>query len=187
MIVLDDKWCETVTPLDFFSQMDAAVLGDDIMESSTDRLKHEAMETEIDSGKLGISSNVRLLTSYLGDLERWVLHTADLWHWWIYHALFLFFIVFFKWTCFLVLSRLLKSKPQTLSPKPDSLSGPVDQQSSQAKQALSSPFNWKSFLYSIKEGRLKTDSSCLAMIEAEQGALFEVIRRALQSLRKNKV
>lgn len=50
--------------------MDATMLGDDIMESSTDRLKHEAMETEIDSGKLGISSNVRLLTNYLGDMER---------------------------------------------------------------------------------------------------------------------
>uniref|UniRef100_H3DRG0 Calmodulin binding transcription activator 1a n=1 Tax=Tetraodon nigroviridis TaxID=99883 RepID=H3DRG0_TETNG len=51
---------------------------------------------------------------------------------------------------------------------------------------MPSPLDWKSFLSSTKEARLKTDSSCLAMIEAEQGALFEVIRRALQSLRKNK-
>uniref|UniRef100_H3BZ71 Calmodulin binding transcription activator 1a n=1 Tax=Tetraodon nigroviridis TaxID=99883 RepID=H3BZ71_TETNG len=84
------------------------------------------------------------------------------------------------------MERLLHSKPQTLGPKPDSLSGPVDQQSLQAKQVLPSPLDWKSFLSSTKEARLKTDSSCLAMIEAEQGALFEVIRRALQSLRKNK-
>lgn len=46
------------------------MLADDIMESSTGRLKQEAMETEIDSGKLGISSDVRLLTSYLGEVER---------------------------------------------------------------------------------------------------------------------
>lgn len=87
----------------------------------------------------------------------------------------------------LVLSRLLSSKPQTLSPKPTSLSGPVAQQSPQAKQTLSYPLDWKSFLSSTKDERLKTDSSCLAMIEAEQGELFEAIRRALQSLRKNKV
>lgn len=59
-----------MTPLDFHSQMDVTMLADDIMESSTDRLKQEAMETEIGSGKLGISSNVRLLTSYLGDTVR---------------------------------------------------------------------------------------------------------------------
>lgn len=58
-----------MTPLDFLSQMDITMLADDIMESSTEP-KQEAMETEIDSGKLGISSNVRLLTSYLGDMER---------------------------------------------------------------------------------------------------------------------
>uniref|UniRef100_A0A674MIA7 Calmodulin-binding transcription activator 1 n=1 Tax=Takifugu rubripes TaxID=31033 RepID=A0A674MIA7_TAKRU len=124
---------------------------DDIMESSTDRLKQEAMETEIDSGKLGISSDVRLLTSYLGEVE-----------------------------------RLINSKPQSLRPKPSSLSGPVDQQRPQAKQALPSLFNWKSFLSSPQEERLKTGSSCLNMIEAEQGELFEAIRRALQSLRKHK-
>ncbi|XP_056885098.1 calmodulin-binding transcription activator 1-like isoform X5 [Takifugu flavidus] len=132
-------------------QMDITMLADDIMESSTDRLKQEAMETEIDSGKLGISSDVRLLTSYLGEVE-----------------------------------RLINSKPQSLRPKPSSLSGPVDQQRPQAKQALPSPFNWKSFLSSPQEERLKTGSSCLNMIEAEQGELFEAIRRALQSLRKHK-
>lgn len=89
--------------------------------------------------------------------------------------------------CCLVLSRLINSKPQSLSPKPSSLSGPVDQQSPQAKQALPSLFDWKSFLSSPQEERLKTDSSCLNMIEAEQGELFEAIRRALQSLRKHKV
>eukprot|EP00066_Takifugu_rubripes_P023308 XP_011612574.1 PREDICTED: calmodulin-binding transcription activator 1 [Takifugu rubripes] len=83
-------------------QMDITMLADDIMESSTDRLKQEAMETEIDSGKLGISSDVRLLTSYLGEVE-----------------------------------RLINSKPQSLRPKPSSLSGPVDQQRPQAKQACS--------------------------------------------------
>lgn len=46
------------------------MLADDIMESSADRFKQEAMETQIDSGKLGISSDVRLLTSYLGEVER---------------------------------------------------------------------------------------------------------------------
>lgn len=62
----------TVTLLDFLFtlQTDIMMLADDIMESSTDRLKQEAMETEIDSGKLGISSDVRLLASYLGDMER---------------------------------------------------------------------------------------------------------------------
>lgn len=59
-----------MTPEVFLSQMDVTMLADDIMESSTGRLKQEAMETEIDSGKLGISSNVRLLTSYLSDMER---------------------------------------------------------------------------------------------------------------------
>lgn len=50
--------------------MDLTMLADDMMESSADRLKQEAMETETDSGKLGISSNVRLLTSYLCGMER---------------------------------------------------------------------------------------------------------------------
>lgn len=74
-----------------------------------------------------------------------------------------------------------------LSPKLNSLSGPVDQQSPQAKQALPIPFGWKSFLSSTKKGRLKTNLSCLGMINAEQGTLFQAIRHALQSLRKNKV
>lgn len=69
-----------MTSLDLLSQMDVTMLADDIVESSTERLKQEAMETEIDSGKWGISSNVRLLTSYLGDMERWVIHTAGLLH-----------------------------------------------------------------------------------------------------------
>lgn len=83
--------------------------------------------------------------------------------------------------------RFLNSKPQTPSPKPNSLSGPEDQQSPQAKQAPSSPSEWTSFLCAaMKEERLKTDSSCLAMTEAEQGELYETIRHALHSLRKHK-
>lgn len=90
--------------------------------------------------------------------------------------------------CSLLFSRFLNSKPQTPSSKPDSLSGPEDQQNPQAKQATSSPFDWSSFLCAaMKEERLKTDSSCLAMTEAEQGELYETIRHALHALRKQKV
>uniref|UniRef100_A0A3B4VNJ5 Calmodulin binding transcription activator 1 n=4 Tax=Seriola dumerili TaxID=41447 RepID=A0A3B4VNJ5_SERDU len=133
-------------------QMDITMLADHIMEASTGRLKQEAMETQTDSGKVGISSDVRLLSGYLGEVE-----------------------------------RFLNSKPQTPCPKPNSLSGPEDQQSPQAKQAPSSPFDWSSFLCAaMKEERLKTDSSCLAMTETEQGELYETIRHALHSLRKHK-
>ncbi|KAM7401861.1 hypothetical protein PAMP_017138 [Pampus punctatissimus] len=122
------------------------------MEASTGRLKQETMETETDSGKVGISSDVRLLSGYLGEVE-----------------------------------RFLDFKPPTPSSKPNSLSGPEDQQSPQAKQALSSSFDWSSFLCAaMKEERLKTDSSCIAMTEAEQGELYETIRDALHSLRKHK-
>ncbi len=85
-------------------------------------------------------------------------------------------------------SRFLSSKPQTPSPKPNSLSGPEDQQSPRAKQALSSPADWSSFLCAaMKEEKLKSDSSCLAMTEGEQGELYETIRHAVHSLRKHKV
>ncbi|XP_028430767.1 calmodulin-binding transcription activator 1-like isoform X2 [Perca flavescens] len=132
-------------------QMDITMLADHIMEASTVRLKQEAMETETDSGKVGLSSDVRLLSGYLGEVE-----------------------------------RFLNSRSQTPSPKPNSLSGPEDQQSPQAKQALSSPFDWTSFLCAaMKEERLKTDS-CLSMTEAEHGELYETIRHALHSLRKHK-
>ncbi|XP_035857752.1 calmodulin-binding transcription activator 1-like isoform X4 [Sander lucioperca] len=131
-------------------QMDITMLADH-MEASTGRHKQEAMETETDSGKVGISSDVRLLSGYLGEVE-----------------------------------RFLNSRSQTPSPKPNSLSGPEDQQSPQAKQALSSPFDWTSFLCAaMKEERLKTDS-CLSMTEAEHGELYETIRHALHSLRKHK-
>ncbi|GLD72831.1 calmodulin-binding transcription activator 1-like isoform X7 [Lates japonicus] len=133
-------------------QMDITMLADHIMEASTGRLKQEAMETETDSGKVGISSDVRLLSGYLGEVE-----------------------------------RFLNSKPQNPCPKPNSLSGPEDHQSPQAKQAPSSPFDWSSFLCAaMKEERLKADSSCLAMTEAEQGELYDTIRHALHSLRKHK-
>ncbi|XP_039884907.1 calmodulin-binding transcription activator 1-like isoform X2 [Simochromis diagramma] len=133
-------------------QMDITMLADHIVEASTGRLKQEVIEAEIESRKVGISSDVRLLSGYLGEVE-----------------------------------RFLNSKPQTPSPKPNSLSGPEDQQSPQAKQAPSSPSEWTSFLCAaMKEERLKTDSSCLAMTEAEQGELYETIRHALHSLRKHK-
>ncbi|XP_069567045.1 calmodulin-binding transcription activator 1-like isoform X2 [Brachyistius frenatus] len=133
-------------------QMDITMLADHIMEASTGRLKQEAIETEIESGRVGISSDVRLLSGYLGEVE-----------------------------------RFLKSKPQNPCPKPNSLSGPEDQQSPQAKQALSSPSEWSSLLRAaMKEERLKTDSSCLAMTETEQRELYETIRHALHSLRKHK-
>ncbi|XP_078105715.1 calmodulin-binding transcription activator 1-like [Sander vitreus] len=132
-------------------EMDITMLADHIMEASTGRHKQEAMETETDSGKLGISSDVRLLSGYLGEVE-----------------------------------RFLNSRSQTSSPNPNSLSGPEDQQSPQAKQALSSPFDWTSFLCAaMKEERLKTDS-CLSMTEAEHGELYETVRHALHSLRKHK-
>ncbi|KAJ4926980.1 hypothetical protein JOQ06_014721 [Pogonophryne albipinna] len=129
-------------------QMDITMLADHIMEASAGRLKQEAMETETDSGKGGISSDVRLLSGYLSEVE-----------------------------------RFLNSKSQTPSPKPNPLSGPEDPQ---ARQALSSSFDWTSFLCAaMKEERLKT-GSCLAMTEAEQGELYETIRHALHSLRKHK-
>lgn len=87
-----------------------------------------------------------------------------------------------------VFPRFLKSKTQNPSPKPNSLSGPVDQQSPQAKQGLSSSFDWSSlFCAAMKEEQLKTDSCCLLMTEAEQGELYETIRHALHALRKRKV
>lgn len=48
------------------------MLADHIMEASTGRLKQEAMESETDSTKVGISSDVRLLSGYLGEVERYV-------------------------------------------------------------------------------------------------------------------
>ncbi|XP_068172245.1 calmodulin-binding transcription activator 1-like isoform X1 [Antennarius striatus] len=82
---------------------------------------------------------------------------------------------------------LLNSNPLTSNLKPNSNSGLEDQQSPQAKQAPSSPFDWSSFLCTaVKEERLKTDSSCLDMTEAEQSELYETIRHALHSLRKHK-
>uniref|UniRef100_A0A665T4U0 Uncharacterized protein n=1 Tax=Echeneis naucrates TaxID=173247 RepID=A0A665T4U0_ECHNA len=131
-------------------QMDITMLADHIMEASTGRLKQDAVEAQTDSGKVGISSDVRLLSGYLSEVE-----------------------------------RFLNSKPQIPSPKPNSLSGPEDQQSPQAKQAPPSPFDWSSFICAaMKEERSKTDSSCLT--EAEQGELYETIRHALHSLRKHK-
>lgn len=59
-----------VTPALRVLQMDITMLADHIMEASTGRLKQEAMETETDSGKVGISSDVRLLSGYLGEVER---------------------------------------------------------------------------------------------------------------------
>lgn len=46
------------------------MLADHIMEASAGRLKQEAMETEADCGKVGISSDVRLLSGYLCEVER---------------------------------------------------------------------------------------------------------------------
>lgn len=50
--------------------MDITMLADHIMEASTGRLKQEAMETETEPRRLGISSDVRLLSGYLGEVER---------------------------------------------------------------------------------------------------------------------
>ncbi|XP_029005942.1 calmodulin-binding transcription activator 1-like isoform X2 [Betta splendens] len=127
-------------------QMDITMLADHIMEASTARLKQDAMET--DSAKVALSSDVRLLSGYLGEVE-----------------------------------RFLNSKQQTPSLRPDPLSGPEDQQSPQAKPAPSSPFD---LCAAMEEERLKTDSSCLAMTEAEQRELHETIRHALHALRKHK-
>ncbi len=44
------------------------MLADHIMEASTGRLKQE--ESETDSRKAGLSSDVRLLSGYLGEVER---------------------------------------------------------------------------------------------------------------------
>lgn len=52
--------------------MDITMLADHIMEVSTCGLKQGAMETETDAGKVGIGSDVRLLSGYLSEVERWV-------------------------------------------------------------------------------------------------------------------
>lgn len=164
------------------------MLADHIVEASTGRLKQEVIEAEIESRKVGISSDVRLLSGYLGEVERWGWHICI-----SYCIAFLFFLTnnhsqsYYTLKVIFLFLRFLNSKPQTPSPKPNSLSGPEDQQSPQAKQAPSSPSEWTSFLCAaMKEERLKTDSSCLAMTEAEQGELYETIRHALHSLRKHK-
>lgn len=54
--------------------MDITMLADHIVEASTGRLKQEVIEAEIESGKVGISSDVRLLSGYLGEVERWGSH-----------------------------------------------------------------------------------------------------------------
>uniref|UniRef100_A0A8C7Z7V8 Calmodulin-binding transcription activator 1 n=1 Tax=Oryzias sinensis TaxID=183150 RepID=A0A8C7Z7V8_9TELE len=83
--------------------------------------------------------------------------------------------------------RLLKSKHQSPSPKSSSLSGFVDQQSPHDDRARLSNYEWSPFFCAaMKEERLKTNSSCLAMTEAEQRELYVTIRHALHSLRKNK-
>lgn len=60
--------------------MDITMLADHIMEASTGRLKQEAMETETEPRRLGISSDVRLLSGYLGEVERWVKEFLNLPH-----------------------------------------------------------------------------------------------------------
>lgn len=62
--------CKYVTPALHVLQVDITMLADHIMEASTGRLKQEAMESETDSTKVGISSDVRLLSGYLGEVER---------------------------------------------------------------------------------------------------------------------
>ncbi|XP_036008113.1 calmodulin-binding transcription activator 1 isoform X6 [Fundulus heteroclitus] len=132
-------------------QVDITMLADHIMDASAGRLK-QTTDAEAGSAKVGISSDVKSLSGYLDDVE-----------------------------------RFLKSKPQATSPKPNSLSGLEEQQTSHANQAPSSPFDWSSFLCAaMKEEKLKTNSSCLAMTEAEQQELYETIRHALHSLRKHK-
>ncbi|XP_024125346.1 calmodulin-binding transcription activator 1 isoform X1 [Oryzias melastigma] len=132
-------------------QVDITMLADHIMDASAGRLK-QAMDTETDTEKVEISSDVRLLSGYLDKVE-----------------------------------RLLKSKHQTPSPKSSSLSGFADQQSPHVDQARLSNYEWSPFFCAaMKEERLKTTSSCLAMTEAEQRELYVTIRHALHSLRKNK-
>ncbi|XP_014880230.1 calmodulin-binding transcription activator 2-like isoform X2 [Poecilia latipinna] len=132
-------------------QVDITMLADHIMDASAGRLKQTTV-TETDSAKVGISSDVKSLSGYLDEVE-----------------------------------RFLKSKPQATSPKPNSLSGLEEQLTPHANQEPSSPFDWSSFLCAaMKEEKLKTNSSCLAMTESEQQELYETIRRALHSLRKHK-
>lgn len=49
--------------------MDITMLADHIAEASTCRLKQEEMATETDPR---ISADVKLLSGYLGEVERWV-------------------------------------------------------------------------------------------------------------------
>ncbi|XP_060898056.1 calmodulin-binding transcription activator 1-like isoform X2 [Labrus mixtus] len=53
-------------------QMDITMLADHILEASNGRLKQEDMETETDSGRMRISSDVRLLSGFLAEVERFL-------------------------------------------------------------------------------------------------------------------
>nr|XP_057910395.1 calmodulin-binding transcription activator 1-like isoform X3 [Doryrhamphus excisus] len=133
-------------------QVDISMLADHIMETSAGRLKQGTMEADTDSGRLGLSRDVRLLSGYLAEVE-----------------------------------RFLNAKLHTPGPKPTSHSGPEGELSQQAEKVLSNRSDWNSFLSTAMKGeRLKTDSSFLAMTEAEQRELYETIRNALHSLRKHK-
>ncbi|XP_077581614.1 calmodulin-binding transcription activator 1-like isoform X6 [Stigmatopora nigra] len=133
-------------------QMDISMLADHIMETSTARLKQEEMETETDSARSGLSGDVRLLSGYLAEVE-----------------------------------RFLNANPQTLGPKPNTHSGPEGEHNLQIKPGLFTPSDRNLFLSAaVKVERLKTDSSFLAMTEAEQRELCVTIRNALHTVRKQK-
>lgn len=70
--------------------MDITMLADHIVEASTGRLKQEVIEAEIESRKVGISSDVRLLSGYLGEVERWGSHIC------ISYCIAVFFFFFNK-------------------------------------------------------------------------------------------
>ncbi|KAK7880311.1 hypothetical protein WMY93_033046 [Mugilogobius chulae] len=53
-------------------QMDLSLLADHIMEATSERLKQEPMETEVDSRGAGLSSDVTALSGCLSDVERFL-------------------------------------------------------------------------------------------------------------------
>ncbi|KAJ0068981.1 hypothetical protein NL108_015757 [Boleophthalmus pectinirostris] len=124
-------------------QMDLSLLADHIMEATSERLKQEPMETEIDSRGAGLSSDVTALSGCLSDVE-----------------------------------RFLHPGPPSPIPRLSSLSGEQPPQPS--------PSELRFLCGAVKDPSPKSPSSRFSMSESERAELYETIRLALLSLRKNK-
>ncbi|XP_055077823.1 calmodulin-binding transcription activator 1-like [Periophthalmus magnuspinnatus] len=120
-------------------QMDLSFLTDHIMEATSERLKQEPVETEIDSRGAGLSSDVTALSGCLSDVE-----------------------------------RFLHPGPPSPVLRRSSLSGEQPPQTSSPELRL------------LKDPGPKSPASRFSMSESERAELYESIRLALLSLRKNK-